>query len=396
REFHLTIGNILEEEKAKGKFAHETLAYHYAQAEEWPKAAKYLKLAGSEAWDMYRTETAEEYLNRSIDIILQDVPDMRSQLSDIYDKLGIVLRFKGDYKESAATYEKMLEYSQTSEDAVKAMISLADVTEIFGDYKRTLSILKDAEKRLDAELQDDIMLRSKLYAIRCSLKRIRGDSAVAIAEGKKSLIIEKLLQNGDEHVKRLAIKSFNNLGLAYWNSGKLDTALKYFYKCVDISKDIDDKFLISTIYSNMGIIFQYKNDPDTAKEYYMRSLEVSLEIGHKRSISISYGNIGTLYYDEEKYAEAFEYFQKDINLASEIGDRRGLGIAYGNLANIYDARGEYEEAIEYYLKYLSISEEVDFKMGISIAAGNIGGTYVKLGEIEKGKEHFQKSLEVSI
>ncbi|MCK4642283.1 tetratricopeptide repeat protein [bacterium] len=396
REFHLTIGNILEEEKAKGKFALDTLAYHFAQAEEWPKAAKYLKLAGSEAWDMYRTETAEEYLNRSIDIILQDVPDMRSQLSDIYDKLGIVLRFKGDYKESATTYEKMLEYSQTTEDAVKAMISLADVTEIFGDYKRTLSILKDAEKRLDAELQDDIMLRSKLYAIRCSLKRIRGDSAAAIAEGKKSLIIEKLLQTGDEHVKRLAIKSFNNLGLAYWNSGELDTALKYFYKCVDISKDIDDKFLISTIYSNMGIIFQYKNDPDTAKEYYMRSLEVSLEIGHKRSISISYGNIGTLYYDEEKYAEAFEYFQKDIKLASEIGDRRGLGIAYGNLANIYDARGEYEEAIEYYLKYLSISEEVDFKMGISISAGNIGETYVKLGEIEKGKEHFQRSLEVSI
>jgi tetratricopeptide (TPR) repeat protein len=78
------------------------------------------------------------------------------------------------------------------------------------------------------------------------------------------------------------------MGLAYYNSHKLDSASAYFQKVMSISPD--NPYAAN----NLGLVFHDMKKYDSAMAYYSKAMEL------KKDLPSAQGNIGRLLYDKKR------------------------------------------------------------------------------------------------
>lgn len=115
-------------------------------------------------------------------------------------------------------------------------------------------------------------------------------------------------------------------------------------------------------YNNIGIVYQNLGDYDKALEYYFKALEITKDVlGEKhRDTAMSYNNIGAVYDDLGDYDKALEYGFKALEIKKDVLGEKHPDTAgsYGNIGIIYAELGDYDKALEYLIKALEIFKEV--------------------------------------
>ncbi|CAF1030599.1 unnamed protein product [Didymodactylos carnosus] len=128
----------------------------------------------------------------------------------------------------------------------------------------------------------------------------------AIEEYENSLKVWN--ERGDQ--QRIG-KSHMAIGEVYYFQNKLDVALSYEQKALDILLLLNHP-LVSDVYAVMAKIYMGKTEFDSAIEHY----EKSLEIAHQHlpvnepSFGVTYENIGTTYGNKGDHQRALEYYAK--------------------------------------------------------------------------------------
>jgi tetratricopeptide (TPR) repeat protein len=147
-------------------------------------------------------------------------------------------------------------------------------------------------------------------------------------------------------------RAYNNLGVAYKNSGAFDKAIEQFEKSIQ-----SDRQYIA-VYFNLGDIFyrqgKYKNA--------VQMLEYALELNPASQLHLDILNkLGRTYSAMGQTDNAIAVFQKAITvLPSAIAP-------YNNLAVQYIKVGEYNQAIETLSKAIAIREEPYLLSNLTIA-----------------------------
>lgn len=190
----------------------------------------------------------------------------------------------------------------------------------------------------------------------------------------------------------------NNLGLIYNDLGQLDSAIYNYKKALEIFDSLDTKTRgVANTYNNIGIIYKLQGNLPNALDYYLKALKMYEEIDdHSDAYANTLNNIGIIYKEQKEYDKALQYYHR-AQLAFEKISNSSTGLAntFNNIGIIYKVKGESDKALKSFNKALKMQEEIgEQTIGMASSLTNIGTIKESLGQIEEASRFFSKAKEI--
>ncbi|KAM3083789.1 hypothetical protein ACMFMF_001154 [Clarireedia jacksonii] len=194
---------------------------------------------------------------------------------------------------------------------------------------------------------------------------------------------------------------FNNLGMLYYNQGKLAEAEAMYLRALEGKEKVFGPDHISTLdtVNNLGILYCDQGKLAEAEAIYPRALEgkeKTLGLDHISTLD-TVNNLGILYCNQGKLAEAeamclraLEGYKKVFGL-----DHISTLYAVNNLGILYHNQGKLVEAEAMYLRALEGKEKIFGPDHISTldAVNNLGILYRNQGKLAEAEAMCLRALE---
>ncbi|MCL2098001.1 MAG: AraC family transcriptional regulator [Bacteroidales bacterium] len=149
----------------------------------------------------------------------------------------------------------------------------------------------------------------------------------------------------------------NNLGGIELKSGKLDSALYFLNKSLQISKRHNDTYL-HNIQNTIGWLYQEIKHYDSAYYYFRLSLNEAKKNNKVEVEAENLSSLAKLFFETNKTDSALLY----IDLSNIIAERNNflsiLAENYLTLSKIEDAKGHNKNAFEYFKTYANLRDSV--------------------------------------
>ncbi|CAF4115310.1 unnamed protein product [Rotaria sp. Silwood2] len=225
------------------------------------------------------------------------------------DDVSIInLRLESEYD---AELKLLSDYMKQNLDETPSLVTLGDLLLRMAEYDKALRCYERVLKELND--QD----KNTVQAARCFTGNGIGRAAnfvkkydLSIKYHKKALMIDLSVPNNDYNVAG----TYNNLANAYKDRRDHETALKYFYKSLEINKKIngDDSLEAARLYFNIGNTYRYQQKDDDALLNLQRALEIRQKYlpRHHNEIATALTHIGRVYYKKQNYKIALDYLLK--------------------------------------------------------------------------------------
>ncbi len=250
------------------------------------------------------TLRAEQYFLDALQLINSGKVD-RSQLANVYTKLGVVCRKKGEYAEAIEYYlkaKKILEELNDTTNVADIIHNIAMVSRYQKDYKKAIKGFKEAI-RLNIQTKDTF----------------------STAAG------------------------YNMLGVAYRQNKQLDSALISYQKAKVLFTLLKSEDDIIGVDSNIAVIYNRQKKYKQGLAINTKVLNYHKEMGNKLSTVIAYYNISDVYRRLKEYKKSLTYADSSLVLAKEGGFRQNIMRAYRrksflngvHLKNFEDAHNDY-------------------------------------------------------
>lgn len=208
----------------------------------------------------------------------------------------------------------------------------------------------------------------------------------AISTAKITLKYEK--QIGD---KKLIASAFNTLGLTYWKTGDLDSALFYLNQGLALRKFIDDPISLGRSYNNIGLVYWRKGDIENSYSYYMKALKVREDCGDHFGVITTMNNIGLIYQRMRYYELAEESIKNALRLSDSIKYEAGRVYSLRRLASLYIAQHRYDDAAKYYDEIVASYQRRNEKSGLAQIYNDFGLIQEKKGDLKAARDFFKHS-----
>ena len=78
-------------------------------------------------------------------------------------------------------------------------------------------------------------------------------------------------------------------------------------------------------------------------EYYFKSLDLNKEIDNKIEIARSFNNIGFIYEQQGNYEKRLSFQYKSLELYKKLESKSDIGTSYLNIGNILKKQGNYQK-----------------------------------------------------
>ncbi|MEM7112637.1 MAG: tetratricopeptide repeat protein [Chloroflexota bacterium] len=226
------------------------------------------------------------------------------EAAQIWNILGLILRYRGDANDSIKAHKKALTICQTLEDELETAETLSNLCL---SYK-------------DIAAYD-----------------------TAINHVQQALAIVKRLNHREK------ICGFtHSLGVIYWLQEKLAEAEACWLESLAVAEEINLKRIIAICCNGLGIIARRTHRYDEALRYLNRALHLSQELQDRSLQGVMLGIIGSVYHDIGQLEEAITYTQQAAAMTHSSGAVTSVGIHLGNIGDFLLLRHRYEEALSYF------------------------------------------------
>ncbi|MBS1486957.1 MAG: tetratricopeptide repeat-containing sensor histidine kinase [Bacteroidetes bacterium] len=346
----------------------------------------------------YRTNKYHEAL-----LLLAECLKIYREGNDYYNlartlkSMGTIYEFFNDQDKAIESYEKSIEACQMINELGLESNALNPLSAIYFNQGKQELAMDTIERsiRLKNETHD---IRGLAYAMygRAKLYIKQNQYTQAITDLLEAVIIQE--QASD----RLGLcMAYNKLGMAYYESGELDEAKKYFNKTLELSKAYHIEFMIFKAYHNLYLLAKKENHSGLALEHLEKHLQHKESVINKENYTLikSYEavtRIETLEREtsaqkeknkiiESKNAELDSFFYRvSHDLKGPIASLQGLD----SLVRI-DVKEE--AALKYFDMYRSQVSRIH-----DIVIGLIHLTQLNHLEVKKTKIDFEKLIDECI
>lgn len=233
---------------------------------------------------------------------------------------------------------------------VYAMIDSANQARIKGDLKLAKSFVQDA--RTYAEDLNWGRGMAEAYTNMGYINLYESDFEAAMENSVEGLRIA-------EKCNDLENQGFANMliGFIYFNLGDTNQVLPYYFKSLEIRKQLGNDYDIGFSYSYLGNFYMSTEQYDSALYYHQQALEYRLKTTDVRSIADSYLLIGSTLLKEKEHESAMEYFQQALLKYAQIGDKKRLAETYRNFAEVYLAQNQIADAENFLMQANQLAKE---------------------------------------
>jgi len=191
--------------------------------------------------------------------------------------------------------------------------------------------------------------------------------------------------------KHRDIAKYNkNIADIFLRKADYATAINYYKKAMEISKNINEKKLTRSSLHNTGVAFAYQGNYKEAEHYYAQALDISKELNFDYGILSAYNNLGNMYFNLAEYDKAQESLEKALEIANNTGVKEYQISVTLNLANIYNYKGHYDRAKQMYESVASISKDYQDQSLYTDALHNLAILEHNLGKYDRSIEYMNK------
>jgi tetratricopeptide (TPR) repeat protein len=171
-----------------------------------------------------------------------------------------------------------------------------------------------------------------------------GDLSTALKLWYRSLELEEQLCDTIGQTKLL-----NNIGNVQIDLGEMDKAIATFESILPLQNTIGDSAGIARTYNVLGYIERVGGNDSLALDWYQKALEIRIKINSYAGTAASRVNIGFIYKKQGKYKEALRQYHLAAEIYRALNDTRGTIAVDINLANCSYELGEYLAAKKFAL-----------------------------------------------
>ncbi|MCF8358183.1 MAG: tetratricopeptide repeat protein [Prolixibacteraceae bacterium] len=296
----------------------------------------------------------------------------------VYSNTTEALMFAEEAFEIAATENNdSLKYA-----ALKAM---GYANGYLGNYETSLQNMKmglDWYERIG----DSVKIAEALSDVAYLLQSLSSDEANIMEYNLRALSIREKI--GDE--KGVAY-SLNNIGVLYWQWGKHDRAINYFYSALPYFEKLNLTEETATMLSNIAAYYTETGMYHKADSFYNCSLEKYRTIGHRNGVAQVLAGMGKVCMLQEEYDTALEYIGQSYQIRKELGDKEGQAGNYYNRGLIFYKKGLFDEANSELKRSLELAEEIGSKHNQILILGLLAKVQEKKGFYRLAYNYLQKS-----
>jgi tetratricopeptide (TPR) repeat protein len=354
RLLHQSVAEALER-RGEGE-AHERdaqLAEHYERAHVWPKALRYLVLAGERSLALFAMRDALHWLDRAV------------ALSE-------------SHPESIEERQRLALYQRRGAARAQAGQTQGAVA----DIRRVIDVVRaggERDKTRDALIQLGMAYR-------------RADAY----EQATACLTEALAECHAMNDERHAADTLYHLGTVAWSTGVNDQAIRFHQQAVEICERTGFADLVAVqAYHGRGEAHFANAEPAAAIECYTRSLELARGIGDKSYESenlmmIGHACLGTKGLGD--YPRATANFEAALEIARAADLQWHMGPTLLGLDHVRACTGRYGEAWTGMQKTLSWLESLGQTRYQLIAHDFIGHLLLDIGLNQRAVEQLERGL----
>jgi len=149
-----------------------------------------------------------------------------------------------------------------------------------------------------------------------------------------------------------------DLGNQFYGEGKLEEAISYYTKALELFQRMDDKQKEGDILLEIGDIQVELDDLDNAYESYELSLILYNQINDYIGTGYSLSGLGIIVERYKNYEEARNYYEQAIRMSQKANDYGRAGIVSNLIANTYEMQDALEDALIDYKTSLKLFDRV--------------------------------------
>lgn len=185
--------------------------------------------------------------------------------------------------------------------------------------------------------------------------------------------------------------TLTNIGLIYKRmEHKLNLALEYYEKALNIYELNDYKHGIANALSNMANAYDNLNQPIKAIELQNKSFEIFKTIGNKAGMVNALTNIGIAYTSVPDFKQSIYYLEQTLPLYKELGNKNNLGIVEYYLGEVYSemplSKTNFTKSETHLTHAIALAQETKNLQTQTDA-------YNTLSKLYKKTENYKKALE---
>jgi tetratricopeptide (TPR) repeat protein len=218
-----------------------------------------------------------------------------------------------------------------------------------------------------------------------------GKYETAINYYEKSLIIREKLND-----KKGVVAVMNDLASVNENTFRYDKAIDYYQKSLNVSEKLGDKETNVKILNKIANVYYENKQLDKSIEFYEKSVQTGKAIGNDKKVAESLNNIGVLYSDMGDLDKAEKYLKQSMNYYDKTNDKMSKSLSLNNLGNVNFEYKNLDKALDYYQQSLKIKEELKYFLGVATSLHNIGAVQFEMNDLKKAVEYFNKSNKIAI
>lgn len=229
-----------------------------------------------------------------------------------------------------------------------------------------------------------------------SCRNAIGTNALIIGQNTLDRI-KSIFPAADEKTKRFLKISEASLlrimGNVYKNHfSDFPKALEYYKKCMEISKEANDKVNWGGVLMNSGIIYSELHQYERASDYLKRGLKMFIEANSRRGIAFCFQSIGGLYTILRQDSLALSFYEQSFQIFTELNEKSNASLQLNNIANIYKIQGKLKEALDNYRVALKMSEETGDSANVAICLAGIGEILEKTNKTKEAERNYLRAL----
>ncbi len=226
--------------------------------------------------DHVNEDSAIYYYNLGVDYGLEHLPKYHPIVSDFYNKLGIIYKYRDNYEVAELYYQKSLEIRKNHFGPKHTKVSATYNN--LGLLKKEMNQLKESERFLKLSLEIDREILGEEHLFIAQTLNNLGLLYRSTKEYQKSAEVltravemkEKLV--GPQHGSTAS--SYINLGIANLELGIYPEAVANFKKASVIFNKVGSLGGQMTAFENLGNVTYLMGDLDLSLKYYSKGLDI--------------------------------------------------------------------------------------------------------------------------
>ncbi|MEM7102252.1 MAG: ATP-binding protein [Bacteroidota bacterium] len=189
-------------------------------------------------------------------------------------------------------------------------------------------------------------------------------------------------------------RSYNFIGLGYYNETNYPEALKYFDKGTEKALELGDSTELGFSYQMKAHVYRWLGDLPRGLENALDSEEIFEKINDQIGMAYIYGTLSGLYLDQNEADKAFDYSSKALQVLEKEKIEKGLTKAMLAHADVLAFQKKYSEAYEYYHDALMRYQRVGHQRGILITNIRMALMYDENGNHKTAKAKLAKARQI--